>query len=115
MTVYDCRKVNPEPGSIRFPVPVRIIDPQTGQAFPDTVFYLATSPAKIIRFARGPDGEPLVAPVRKKRWVDNGRGGQKLEIYYDRLEVAEMRPWIALRLNKDGTTGEVIDKSEGCS
>ncbi len=47
--------------------------------------------------------------------VDNGRGGKKLEVYYDRLEIWERRPWKALRLNPDGTTGEVIAQSEDCA
>jgi hypothetical protein len=112
MAVYDCRKEGREPGSVSFPCNVRIIDPQTGERFPATVFCLQTSPAKVGRFVLGPDGTPLASPHRKKRMIDDGRGGKKLEIYYERQELWEFRPWVALRLNPDGSTGEVIAKSE---
>lgn len=115
MPVYDCRKEGREPGSIRFPCNVRIVDPVTGAPFPATVFYLSTSPAKVGRFVVAPDGAPMVSPHRKKRWVDNGRGGKRVEFYNDRLELWEFRPWVALRLNRDGTTGEAVARSEGVS
>lgn len=108
MPVYDCRKDNPEPGSIRFPCNVRVLDPADGRRI-ENVFYLSTGPARVGRFVVGADGEPLVSPERKRRLVDNGRGGKKLEIYYDRLEQWTFQPWVAVAVD----TGEVVAKSEG--
>ena len=110
-TVYDCRKSGREPGSISFPCAVRILDPATGERLAN-VFYAATDPPRVGRFVLGPAGEPLVNPLsRRKVWVDNGRGGKKLEIVYDRMELWERRRWVAVRL--DG--GGVVAKSEGVS
>lgn len=107
MPVYDCRP-NPVPGSLRFRMNVRVIDPATGERIPN-VFLLDTAPARVGRFVTGPGGEPLAGPERKKRWVGDGRGGRRVEYYYDRLEVWEYRPWVATAAD----TGEVIAKSEG--
>lgn len=108
---YDCRKENRDPFASYFPCQVKIIDPATGERIAN-VFFLDTNPEganpALGRFLLAPDGMPLVAPERKKRWVDDGRGGQKLEIYYDRLERWERRPWVAVSL----ATGEMIAKSE---
>jgi hypothetical protein len=113
VTKWDCRKDGRDPSAVYFPCEVRVIDPQTGERMVG-VFFLCDAPAQVGRFISGADGLPLVHPRRKKRWVDNGRGGKKIEVYYDRLESWEQRPWVALRLHKDGTTGEVVAKSEGC-
>jgi len=109
--VYDCRPEGREPGSLHFPVAVKILDPATGERLAN-VFYAATDPPRVGRFVLGPDGGPLVNPLsRRKVWEDNGRGGKKIRIVYDRLEVFEFRPWVAVRL--DG--GGVVAKSEGVS
>jgi len=107
---YDVRKVGRDPTAGYFPCAVKIVDPATGDRIPN-VFFLDTAAVgapSLGRFVTGPGGEPLVSPVRKKRTVDNGRGGTKLEIYYDRLEVWERRPWVAVALG----TGAVVAKSE---
>ena len=112
-----------EPGSLAFPCPVKILDPVTGQRIPG-VFWASTSPAKIIRFLLGPDGEPLARATGRKikgtrkhaeqvDWVAS-RMPPKLLIpefvkEYVRLESVEWRPWVAIAV-KDGT---VIAKSEG--
>ena len=110
---YDCRKENRDPLAGRFPCAVKIIDPASGHRIPN-VFFLDTAPEgaepALGRFVTGPGGEPMVSPERKKRFVDDGRGGTKLEIYYDRLEVWERRPWKAVALD----TNEVVAKSEDC-
>ncbi|AMV24597.1 hypothetical protein VT84_09390 [Gemmata sp. SH-PL17] len=111
MPIYDCRKDGRDPRARYFPCPVRVINPADGERIPN-VFFLDTERCQIARFIVDAKGEPLVSPQRKKRMVDDGRGGMKLEIYYDRLETWERRPFIALRLNPDGTTGEVVAKSE---
>lgn len=110
--VYDCRKEGREPGAHYFPCNVRVLDPQTGQRI-ENVFLLCDSPAKVGRFIVDANGVPLVNPNRKRRFIPDGRGGKKLEIYYDRLETVEYRPWVAVRLHTDGSTGEVVAKSEG--
>lgn len=110
MPVYDCRKDGREPGSISFPCNVRIVNPANGERITN-VFYASTSPARIARYILGPDGTPLVHPQQRKRWVDNGRGGKKIEIYHDRLEEWEYRRWIALAID----TNQVIAKSEDSS
>lgn len=109
---YDCRKEGRDPTARRFPCAVKIVCPQTGERIAN-VFFLDTAPLgspSLGRFVTGPDGEPLVSPERKKRFVPDGRGGRKLECYYDRLEVWERRPWKAVALE----SGEVIAKSEDC-
>jgi len=107
MPVFDCRKDGKEIGSRSFPCSVKILNPVNGERITN-VFYAATSPARIGRFVTGPDGEPLACD-RKKRWVPNGRGGQKIEFYWVRLEIWELRPWIAVAVD----TGEVVAKSDG--
>jgi hypothetical protein len=109
MPTYDCRKENRDPAAGYFPCEVKIVDPQTGERIAN-VFFASTAPAQLGRFLVGTDGLPLVHPLRKKRRVDNGRGGWRLEVYYDRLETFENRPWKAISLK----TGEVVAKSEGC-
>jgi hypothetical protein len=107
---FDCRKENRDPTARLFPCAVKIIDPQTGERIAN-VFFLDTTPLgspSLGRFVTGLDGETLVSPERKKRRVDNGRGGWKLEVYYERLEVWERRSWVAVAVD----TGEVIAKSE---
>lgn len=108
MAVYDCRGGGAEPGALRFPCNVLVLDPADGGRIAN-VFYLDTSPARVGRFVTGPDGEPLVSPARKKRFVPDGRGGRKLEVYYDRLEVWEYRPWVAVAAD----TRQVIARSDG--
>lgn len=111
---YDVRETGRDPAARRFPCAVRVVDPATGARIPNVFFVdtAAVGAPSLGRFVTGPDGAPLVSPVRKKRMVDNGRGGTRLEVYYDRLEVWERRPWVALRLNPDGTTGDAVAKSE---
>lgn len=108
---YDCRKDGRDPLARYFPCAVKIIDPVNGLRIPN-VFFLDTKPEgaepALGRFVTAADGLPLVAPQRKKRFADDGRGGKKLEVYYDRLEVWERRPWVAVALG----TGEVVAKSE---
>lgn len=107
---YDVRKVGRDPTARRFPCAVKIVDPATGERIAN-VFFLDTAPLgspSLGRFVTGPGGEPLASPVRRKRLVDNGRGGKRLEVYYDRLEVWERRPWVAVALD----TGAVVAKSE---
>lgn len=107
--VYDCRREGRDPAATSFPCGVKIVDPVTGDRIPN-VFYASTSPPRLGRFVLGPDGEPLVDP-RSRRKV--GRctpdGKEKARIVYDRLEVWEARPWVAVAL--DG--GGVVEKSEG--
>lgn len=106
MPAYDCRKEGREPGAISFPCAVRIVNPVNDERIPD-VFFASTAPlAKIGRFVRGADGDPIAAE-RKKRWVSDGRGGKKIEIYYTRLETWEFRPWLAVSV----ATGEVVVRS----
>lgn len=109
---YDCRKEGRDPTARAFPCAVRILCAVTGERIAN-VFFADTAPegagASLGRFVTGPDGEPMAAPQRKKRWLSDGRGGRKLDIYYDRLEVWERRPWVAVAL--DG--GHVVAKSEG--
>lgn len=107
MPVYDCRP-RPEPGARRFPCSVRVIDPATGARIPH-VFFLDTAPARLGRFVVGADGAPL-ACRRRKKLVDTGGGGFRIDTEYDRLEVWEFRPWAAVALD----TGELVAKSEGC-
>lgn len=108
--VYDCRPEGREPGSLHFPVAVKILDPATGERLAN-VFYAATDPPRVGRFVLGPDGGPLVNPLsRRKVWEDNGRGGRRVRIVYDRLEIWERRRWVAVALD----TGQVIAKSQGC-
>ena len=108
---YDCRRDGRDPLARSFPCAVRVIDPATGQRIPN-VFFLDTAPEgggpALGRFVTDASGVPLVSPHRKRRMVDDGRGGKKLEIYYDRLETWERRPWVAVAL--DG--GQVIAESE---
>jgi hypothetical protein len=84
---------------------VKILNPVDGERITN-VFYASTHPISIGRFVTGLDGEPL-ATNRRKRWVPNGRGGKKIEIIYDRLEVWECRPWVAIATD----TGEVVARS----
>jgi hypothetical protein len=109
---YDCRKGDRDPAARAFPCAVRIVDAVTGERIPN-VFYADTAPEgggpSLGRFLTGPGGEPMVSPVRKKRWADDGRGGKRVEVYYDRLEVWERRPWVAVALD----TGTAVAKSEG--
>lgn len=108
-TVYDCRREGAEPGSLRFSCNVRVLDARTGERIPN-VFYLRTSPPLVGRFVTGPDGEPMVNPARLKRRVPDGRGGTRLEIYYDRLEVWEPgRRWVAVAV----AGGGAVARSEG--
>lgn len=108
---YDCRTENRDPLARGFPVPVKILDPQTGERIPNVVF-ADTKPEgagpSLIRFLTTADGVPMVNPERKKRFVDNGRGGVRMEYYWDRLETYERRPWVAVCLK----TGQLIAKSE---
>lgn len=107
--VYDCRRDGREAGALYFPCAVKILDPATGERLAN-VFYAATDPPRVGRFVLGPAGEPLVNPLsRRKRWVEDADGTRRVEIVYDRLEVFERRPWVAVRL--DG--GGVVDQSEG--
>lgn len=110
---YDCRKEGRDPLAGSFPCPVRIVCAQTGERLPN-VFFADTAPLgspSLGRFLTGPDGEPLVSPVRKKRWVKNQHGRPAIEIYHDRLDVWERRPWRAISV----ATGEVVAQSEGSS
>lgn len=108
---FDCRKEGRDPLARYFPCSVKIIDPATGARIPN-VFFLDTSPEgagpALGRFVTDKEGLPLVAPQRRRRMIDDGRGGKKLEVYYDRLETWERRPWVAVALD----TGEVVAKSE---
>lgn len=108
---YDCRKEGRDPLARLFPCPVKIVDAGTGERIAN-VFFADTRPEgagpSLGRFVTAPDGEPMVSPQRKKRMIPDGRGGKKLEIYYDRLEVWERRPWKAVSL-ADGT---VVAKSD---
>lgn len=106
---YDCRKTGRDPAARSFPCSVKIVDPQTGERIAN-VFFLDTSPPQLARFVTGPDGEPLAAPQRKKRMVPDGRGGKKLEVFYERLETWERRPWKAVALD----TNQVVAQSEEC-
>jgi|GEM_PF-6291383 len=108
MPVYDCRPA-PEPGSVRFPCNVRVLDPRDGSRVPN-VFLAATGPARLGRFAADAAGQPLASPVREKRLVDDGRGGKRVEYRNARLDLYEFRPWVAVRAD----TGEVVATSEGC-
>ncbi|TXH99554.1 MAG: hypothetical protein E6Q76_19590 [Rhizobium sp.] len=109
---YDCRQEGRDPRARYFPCPVRIVCAVTGERIPN-VFFADTAPLgaapSLGRFITDATGTPLVAPERKRRWIPDGRGGKKLEIYYDRLETWERRPWRAVSL-KDG---QVVAQSEG--
>lgn len=125
MPVYDCRPSGVEPGSIRFPCNVRILDARTGQRIAN-VFYLSTSPPRVGRFLVGPDGLPLVRATGRKipgtrRHVENLTWApskmapvpivpDKIK-EYERLEVYEPRRWVAVAVG----TGEVVAKSEEVS
>lgn len=110
--IYDCRKDGRDPRARYFPCPVRVLCAATGDRIPN-VFFLNTAPVgggpTLGRFVTDALGQPLVSPQRKRRRVPDGRGGTKLEIYYDRLEVWERRPWVAVALEG----GRVVAKSEG--
>src|SRR5258708_3732215 len=110
---YDCRKEGRDPTARYFPCPVKVIDPATGERIPN-VFFADTKPEganpALGRFVTDAGGLPLVSPHRKRRMVDDGRGGKKLEFYWDRLETWERRPWKAVSL----ATNEVVAKSEDC-
>lgn len=109
MPVYDCRREGREPGSVGFPCAVRVLCAATGRRLAN-VFYASTSPARVGRFVTGPGGEPMVdSRTRRKRVFTNARGLRECEILYDRLEVWEARPWVAVAAD----TGEVVAKSEG--
>ncbi len=106
MMTYDCRQ-QPEAASIRFPCAVKILNPADGERIPN-VFYASTSPMRIGRFVMDADGDPLASPERKKRWHTKPDGSKRVEYYYDRLEVWEIRPWVAVAIK----TGETIAQSE---
>lgn len=109
-TVYDCRRDGRDPAGVPFPCNVRIVDPATGARIAG-VFYARTSPPRLGRFVMGPAGEPLVDPkTRRKVRRPDGRGGTRVEVVYDRLEVWERRPWVAVAAD----TGRAVAQSEGC-
>lgn len=111
MPVYDCRKEGRDPRALYFPCNVRVLDPATGARIPN-VFYLSTSPARVARFAVDQNGDPLVDPKtrRKVRRTDPRTGRPRIDYTWDRLEIWEYRPWVAVAV--DG--GRVVAKSEGC-
>lgn len=122
MATYDARPVpNREPGAKQFPVPVRIVDPATGQRIPN-VFYCRTNPPQIGRFLVDADGQPLAKTTGRKI------GGKRMDLRtargeliardkvvsgkmaeYERWDVYEARAWVAVSL----VTGETIARSEG--
>lgn len=111
MSVYDCRRDNRDPSARSFPCNVRFVDPSTGDRIPN-VFFAQTSPPRIGRFVTGVDGEPLVDSASRRKVSYTGDDGrERCRIEYDRLEVWERRPWVAVSV--DG--GGVIEKSEGVS
>lgn len=105
--IYDCRKEGREAEAVNFPCSVRILNPVDGERIPN-VFYASTFPVRIGRFIVDADGNPLAGPERKKRWHTKPDGSKRVEYYYDRLEVWEIRPWVAVASD----TGEVIARSE---
>lgn len=115
---YDCRKTGRDPLAKSFPCPVKILCAASGARIPN-VFFLDTDPPRVGRFVTGPDGEPLARatgrkvkglPVLKakpggKVTESAGLAGSVRE--FERLEVFEARPWVAVALG----TGEVVAKS----
>lgn len=122
---YDCRKEDRDPLARSFPCPVRILCAATGERIPN-VFFLDTSPARVGRFVAGPDGEPLARHTGRRLrglpvhlsdvggTVVTPAAGKRVQgsvREYERLEVWEDRPWVAVALD----TGETIARSEGVS
>lgn len=105
--IYDCRRDGRDPRAESFPCNVRVLDPATGERIPN-VFFLDTSPAQVGRFVTDADGNPMAGGRRKVLRAD-GRGGKRLDFEYDRLEVWEYRPWVAVAV----AGGGVVAKSGG--
>jgi hypothetical protein len=106
---YDCRKTGQVPGAARFPGPVKIIDPATGERIPN-VFFLDTSPAQVGRFITDAAGQPMVDAKSRRviSEVNSDTGRPVRRIVFDRLELWEHRPWAAL-----APDGGVVARSEG--
>lgn len=119
---YDCRNEGRDPLARSFPCPVKILCAVTGERIAN-VFFLDTSPARVGRFVTGPDGQPLARYTGRKlhglpvHLVDvqgapttrqDGKQVQGAVREYERMELFESRPWVAVAVD----TGEVIAKSE---